>query len=643
MISSIPHLVLFPPLVGSIILAILCFRKPSSITHLIAITMVGISTVSSLILLYIVFNNPQLQTVYQLYDWMSFSTYKISFGYFIDLLSAIMACTVTFVSFMVHLFTIGYMKDDKSYTRFFCYLNLFTFSMLLLIFSPNLVQLFFGWEGVGVVSYLLIGFWYERPSAIKANYKAFIVNRLGDIGLLIAIAIAFSVFSTLDIEQMYSQFESSKNLTLVVFDHQFSAISLFAFFIFVGAMGKSAQVPLHVWLPDSMEGPTPISALIHAATMVTAGIFLVVRFHPFFSSSTQLLDFILIIGTITSLFMGLIGIVQSDIKRIIAYSTLSQLGLMVVALGVQAYAFAIFHLVTHAFFKALLFLCAGSVIHSMHHEQNIFKMGDLKKKLPITCYTMIVGTLALTGFPLFSGFFSKDLILHSLHNASTPVAHYTYWLMVIGVFVTTLYSWRLIFVVFFSKSKQHHHDKIEESNLVITIPLLLLAIPSFLSGLVLMPIFTDTNFLYNYGLIDSVTKQHIITISEVIKSLFINPAFYSMSIGMATAWYCYSYKPEIPGILSLRLVKIYNLLLNKYWIDELYAFLFCRPITWFSAFIWKRIDNQFIDSFLVHGTANSFLVIAKKIRMLQTGLLYHYIFLFLVSVTFLLLIIFFMP
>ena len=454
-------------------------------THRVAIGGVAISFLLSLYVLYDVLQGNLFNG--SLYTWGTSGTLTFEIGFLIDELSAAMAVVVTFVSFMVHIYTIGYMHDDSGYQRFFCYIALFTFAMLMLVMSNNFLQLFFGWEGVGVVSYLLIGFWFDRDSAIFANMKAFLVNRIGDFGFILAIAAIVYLFDSLDYATVFEQVPEVSNLAaLAVGDSHWLWVTVIAILLFIGAMGKSAQVPLHVWLPDSMEGPTPISALIHAATMVTAGIFMVARMSPIFEQSDVALTVVITIGSITALFMALIGLVQNDIKRIVAYSTLSQLGYMTVALGASAYAAGMFHLTTHAFFKALLFLAAGSVIVALHHQQDIRRMGGLRKRMPITYWTALVGSLALAGLPPFSGFFSKDSIIEAVHASTLPGSGFALFAITVGVFVTALYSFRMLFVVFHGKTRMsgEEADHVRESPWVITLPLVMLAIPSVIFGLI---------------------------------------------------------------------------------------------------------------------------------------------------------------
>src|SRR5687767_12667988 len=471
------------PLVGALVTGLWGWAIGRRAAHWVTILPMVVSTIGAAVVFMDVLNgNTWNGTVY---TWLASGNVRFEVGFLIDRLSATMMLVVTFVSLMVHIYTIGYMADDPGYQRFFSYISLFTFSMLMLVMSNNFLQLFFGWEAVGLVSYLLIGFWYTRPTAIYANLKAFLVNRVGDFGFLLGIALVLMYFGTLDYAAVFANSRQLAGNTIEIFPGaEWSLMTVICILLFIGAMGKSAQFPLHVWLPDSMEGPTPISALIHAATMVTAGIFMVARMSPLFELSETALSVVIVIGAITALFMALVAIVQNDIKRVIAYSTLSQLGYMTVALGASAYSAGIFHLMTHAFFKALLFLAAGSVIIAMHHEQDIRKMGGLSKYLPITYWTSVVGTLALIGFPGFSGFFSKDALIEAVHASTTPGHTLAYWAVLSGVFVTALYSFRLLFVVFHGEERMDRHtqEHLHETPWVVTGPLIALAIPSVIIG-----------------------------------------------------------------------------------------------------------------------------------------------------------------
>ncbi|MCC5861433.1 MAG: NADH-quinone oxidoreductase subunit L, partial [Gammaproteobacteria bacterium] len=477
--------IVLAPLVAAVVAGFLGRQIGRAGAHWVTILGVAVAFVLSLVVAKDVFIDGAEVFNQAVYIWAVTGNLSMEIGFLIDPLSALMMVVVTFVSLMVHIYTIGYMRDDPGYQRFFSYISLFTFAMLMLVMSNNFLQLFFGWEAVGLVSYLLIGFWYRKPTAIFANMKAFIVNRVGDFGFLLGIGALLYYAGSLDYVTVFAQAEEIQATTVNIWgDAQWSALTLACILLFIGAMGKSAQVPLHVWLPDSMEGPTPISALIHAATMVTAGIFMVARMSPLFEYSTAALSFVLVIGATTAFFMGLLGLVQNDIKRVVAYSTLSQLGYMTVALGVSAYAAGMFHLMTHAFFKALLFLAAGSVIIGMHHVQDMRQMGGLRRYMPLTYATVVIGTLALVGFPGFSGYFSKDALIEAVHAANIPGSTYAYWCVLIGVFITALYSFRLLFMVFHGEERfdRHTREHLHESPRVVTVPLILLAIPSVAIG-----------------------------------------------------------------------------------------------------------------------------------------------------------------
>jgi NADH-quinone oxidoreductase subunit L len=566
-------------------------------------------------------------------------------GFLVDQLTAVMISVVTFVSFCVHIYTIGYMADDEhnwpktslagknSYQRFFSYISLFTFSMLMLVMSNNFLQLFFGWEAVGLVSYLLIGFWSVRPTAIFANLKAFLVNRVGDFGFILGIAAVAMYFNSLDYAEVFAKAPELADTQVQIWgDTSWSLMSLIGILLFIGAMGKSAQVPLHVWLPDSMEGPTPISALIHAATMVTAGIFMVARMSPLYELSETALTFVLVIGATTAFFTGLIGIVQNDIKRVVAYSTLSQLGYMMVALGVSAYAAGIFHLMTHAFFKALLFLAAGSVIIGMHHDQDIRNMGGIKKYMPITYWTSLIGSLALIGFPGFSGFFSKDAIIEAVHHSSIAGSGYAYVLVVAGVFVTALYSFRMFFLVFHGEGPRDEHAKahLHESPKVVTIPLILLAIPSVAIGyLTIGPMlfgdwFKDVLYVLPEHNGMAVVKDHFHGPFGFILHAFGGLPIYLALAGVVVAGYIYLINPAVADKVKGLVAPLYTLLDKKYWFDEAYQFVFAGGSRLLGKFLWLAGDRGAIDGLAVNGSAFSVGWFAGIIRHLQTGYLYHY-------------------
>jgi NADH-quinone oxidoreductase subunit L len=574
------------------------------------------------------------------YTWADIDGLHMEVGFLIDRLSALMMAVVSFISLMVHIYTIGYMRDDPGYQRFFSYISLFTFFMLMLVMSNNFVQLFFGWEGVGLMSYLLIGFWYKRPTAIFANLKAFLVNRVGDFGFILGIAGIYYYTGSMDYSQVFQMAPSLTSTTMQVFPGMdWQVLSVICICLFIGAMGKSAQVPLHVWLPDSMEGPTPISALIHAATMVTAGIFMVSRMSPLFELSTTALGFVVVIGALTAFLMGLVAVVQNDIKRVIAYSTISQLGYMTVALGASAYAAGIFHLTTHAFFKALLFLGAGSVIIAMHHEQDMRKMGGLRKYMPVTYWTVVAGSLALIGFPGFSGFFSKDALIEAVHLSQAPGASLAYWAILLSVFVTALYTFRLLFMTFHGKERmdQHTREHLKESPLVVTIPLVLLAIPSIAIGwFAIQPLLFGDFF----GGAISVLPAHDVLArlghefhspAAFVMHGIKGPAFWLAMGGVATAWWVYLKNPGLSTEIARRINRLYELLVNKYYFDDFNEKIIATGGRAIGNFLWQTGDEKIIDGGLVNGTANGIGWIAERVRGIQSGYLYHYAFVMIVG------------
>jgi len=646
-VHSIHLTIVLAPLAAAIIAGLFGKQIGRVGAHWITILGVGASCgLSMLVLKHLYWDGGSAEN-YSLYTWAVSDGLRMEVGFLIDRLSALMMVVVTFVSLMVHIYTIGYMKDDPGYQRFFSYIALFTFSMLMLVMSNNFLQLFFGWEAVGVVSYLLIGFWFKRESAIFANMKAFLVNRVGDFGFILGIAAIVMFTNSLDYSTVFA---SAGNIAAqdieVINGSPWNAMTVICILLFIGAMGKSAQAPLHVWLPDSMEGPTPISALIHAATMVTAGIFMVARMSPLFEHSETALAVVILIGSITAFFMGLLGIVQNDIKRVIAYSTLSQLGYMTVALGASAYGAAIFHLMTHAFFKALLFLAAGSVIIAMHHEQDIRKMGGLKKYLPITYWTALIGSLALIGFPGSAGFFSKDALIeavkHSHWLGQGPIYWISYLSVLLGVFVTALYSFRMFFLVFHGKERMDDETKshLHETPWVVTVPLILLAIPSAIIG---WPTIEPVLFGGFFGDAIQVSPAHDVLARlgenfhgsfEFLKHSFLaGPVFYLALAGVVTAWFLYLKRPEIPGIIAAKFSGVYKLLENKYYFDDLWIKGFAGGGKRIGQFLWTRGDEQLIDGLLVNGTARSVGRLATTLRHLQTGYLYHYAFAMIIALT----------
>jgi len=617
-------------------------------SHIITITLVALSFIGSVITLFQTVGGHTYDGV--LYTWTVIGTTPLQLGFLIDNLSALMMVVVTGVSLMVHIYTIGYMADDPGYQRFFSYISLFTFSMLMLVMANNMVQLFFGWEAVGLVSYLLIGFWYTRPTAIFANMKAFLINRVGDFGFLLGIGLLFAWTGSVHYGEVFARSQELADMPFPGTDWKLLTVACIC--LFVGAMGKSAQVPLHTWLPDSMEGPTPISALIHAATMVTAGIFMVARFSPVFELSSTALSLIIVVGAIGALFLGILGIIQNDIKRVVAYSTLSQLGYMTVALGASLYAGAIFHLMTHAFFKALLFLGAGSVIIGMHHDQDIRNMGGLRKYMPITWITFLIGTLALVGTPFFSGFYSKEQIIEAAGAANVWGASFAYYATLIGVFVTSLYSFRVYFLVFHGPERfrnpphpQDHghgsHDHggdPQESPWVVTLPLVVLAVPSVLAGMffagpILFGSFFDgviTVLPEHPALANLAAKWH----GWLAYALhgFVTVPFWLMVAGLVVAWYCYVVNPALPGKIYRALSGINRILENKYYADWFNEQVIARGARCLGHGFWKGGDSSLIDGLVVNGSARVVGWVAAVSRHLQSGYIYHYAFAMIIGI-----------
>ncbi|CDQ09027.1 NADH-quinone oxidoreductase subunit L [Acidithiobacillus ferrivorans] len=620
------------PLVGSLVAGFLGWKLREQ-AHWAPIIGVAIAFYLSLAVLW---QTSQSMTFYgDVYTWAVLGHLPVSIGFDIDSLTALMLVIVTFVSLCVHLYTIGYMHDDPGYARFFSYIALFTFSMIMLVMSNNFLQLFFGWEAVGLVSYLLIGFWFQRESANVAALKAFIVNRVGDFGFLIGIAAIYHYCGSLDYRTVFAAIPHLVGQTLeIIPGHPWSVLTWIALLLFVGAMGKSAQVPLHVWLPESMEGPTPISALIHAATMVTAGIFMVARMSPIYEQSATALTVVLLIGAVTALFMGLIGLVQNDIKRIIAYSTLSQLGYMTAALGASAFSAAIFHLMTHAFFKALLFLAAGSVIHAMANEQDIRKMGGLRKAMPITYITFLIGSLALSGIPPFAGFFSKDLIIEAVGLSTLPGAGWAEFMLVAGALVTALYTFRMFFLVFHGTPRMDEHTRahLHESPWVITVPLIALAIPSIYSGWTYIGPIALGNFLDS----SLVIAPQFNTLGEIsahwqgageflLQGLLTWP-FWLALLGIAMAAYFYWLRSGLPLVLSQMLSPFIWVLESKYGFDDFNRTVLVRGVLQLGRLFWHVGDERLIDGIMVNGTAREVGKAALSWRRVQTGYIYHYAF-----------------
>ena len=648
-------LVPLAPLAGALIAGLGGRAIGRAGAHWAAILGVTVSFVASVAIFFDVLNGNIFNG--SVYTWLTSGETRFEIGFLIDRLTALMMVVVTFVSLMVHVYTIGYMADDPGYQRFFAYIALFTFSMLMLVMANNFVQLFFGWEAVGLVSYLLIGFWYTRPTAIYANLKAFLVNRVGDFGFLLGIGLILAHFGTLDYATVFAQASGmAKTGVEIIPGMSWLLISVICICLFIGAMGKSAQVPLHVWLPDSMEGPTPISALIHAATMVTAGIFMVSRMSPLFELSEAALSFVLVIGGITAFFMALIAVVQYDIKRVIAYSTLSQLGYMTVALGASAYSVGMFHLATHAFFKAVLFLGAGSVIIALHHEQDMRKMGGLRKYLPITYLTMLIGALANAGLPPFAGFFSKDSILEAVHLSHTPGAGFAYLMVLAGVFVGGLYSFRLIFYTFHGKERFGAHDAghghaaandehghaghdhvPHESPSVVTLPLILLAIPSIAAGWTIGTVLYGGYFgsaIYiapeHEGLAEMAKQFHGVT-GMMLHGITTLPFWFALA-GAATAWYLYIVNPNLPGVLRQKFSFVVNILMEKYGFDRFNDWFFAGGARALGGGLWKFGDVTIIDGLMVNGSARVVGWISSLVRLAQSGYIYHYAFTMIIGV-----------
>ena len=614
--------------------------------HTVTILGVAVSAVLSAYVLCGFIDGSRAKFDENVYTWLTMNGLDFSVGFLVDSLTALMMVVVTSVSLMVHIYTIGYMADEEvGYQRFFSYISLFTFSMLMLIMSNNFIQLFFGWEAVGLVSYLLIGFYFKRDSAIFANLKAFLVNRVGDFGFVLGIGLVLAYFGgSLRYADVFAYLPNVVGSTLLGWD----LITITCLLLFVGAMGKSAQFPLHVWLPDSMEGPTPISALIHAATMVTAGLFMVSRMSPMYELSTTALSVIMVIGAITALFMGFLGTIQNDIKRVVAYSTLSQLGYMTVALGVSAYSVAMFHVMTHAFFKALLFLAAGSVIIGMHHDQDMRNMGGLRKYMPITWFTMLLGNLALIGTPLFSGFYSKDSIIEAVHASNLPGSGFAYFAVLASVFVTAFYAFRQYFIVFHGKERWreakhdhhddhgHHHglkpsDNPHESPWVVTLPLILLAIPSVIIGYIAIEpmlygdFFKDVIYV-NHELhpVMHIMKEEFHGAMGMVSHSLHTPVLYLAIGGVLAAWFLYVKAPQLPAKIAQTFRPVYVLFENKYYLDNIYFAVFAKGTRALGTFFWKAVDTAIIDNGLVNGAAKLVGAVAGQVRRLQTGFIYTY-------------------
>lgn len=635
--QNIALIIVLAPFLGACIAGIGGKFIGRSISHWVTILGVAISFFASAYL----FGKVVLQGIDPfhgiIYTWATSGNFQFNVGFIVDRLSSIMILTVTFISLLVHIYSIDYMRDDPGYQRFFAYMSLFTFFMLVLVLADNFLLLFFGWEGVGLVSYLLIGFWFHRESAAQGSLKAFIVNRIGDFGFILGTASIITYFGALDYLTVFKMAPSIQGEFMQVFPHvQWSVITVICLLLFIGAMGKSAQLPLHVWLPESMEGPTPISALIHAATMVTAGIYMVARLSPLFELSSIALSVVLVVGATGALFLGMLALVQNDIKRVIAYSTMSQLGYMMAANGVSAFSASIFHLITHACFKALLFLAAGSVIMALHHEQDMRKMGNLKKYMPITYMTFLIGALALAAIPPFSGFYSKEAIIDVVHQADISGAQYAYLCLLFGTFVTALYIFRAFFMVFHGKlrldSKLQSH--IHESSSVITIPLILLTIPSMLLGaLLVQPMLYNTLpmlgksvlVLPEYDFLFVVASHNEGPFYSVLTAFAHLPLWFSLA-GIYIAWICYVKVPKLPTLLAIQGRGLYSILVKKYGFDAFNEWFFVKGAKKLSQFFFQVTDVKLIDHLLVDGSGQGISRISMWMRKLQSGYLYHYVF-----------------
>jgi NADH-quinone oxidoreductase subunit L len=651
------------PLFGAIVAGLFGRLVGRTGAHVVTIAGVAVSFIASVLVFQDVLAGHTFNGT--VYTWMALGDLRFEVGFLVDALTAMMMLVVSFVSLMVHVYTIGYMHDDPGYQRFFSYISLFTFSMLMLVMSNNFLQLFFGWEAVGLVSYLLIGFWYTKETAIYANLKAFLVNRVGDFGFILGIGLVLAHFGSLDYATVFAKAPSLAHETVTLWSEApWSLMTVIGILLFIGAMGKSAQFPLHVWLPDSMEGPTPISALIHAATMVTAGIFMVARMSPLYELSDTALSFIMVIGAITALFMGFLGMVQNDIKRVVAYSTLSQLGYMTVALGASAYSVAVFHLMTHAFFKALLFLAAGSVIIAMHHNQDIRYMGGLRKYMPITWVTSLIGSLALIGTPFLSGFYSKESIIEAAKVSHLPGSGFAYFAVLAGVFVTAFYSFRMYFLVFHGKERFHqghghghepdahhghgagrdgahgqgHDAEPHETPWVVTGPLLALALPSLAIGYMTIEPMLFGDFFGNaiyvadrHPAMHELNQEFHGAMEMGLHALTTLP-FWLAAAGVGLSAFFYLKRPDIPAAIAQRFSFLHRMLVNKYWFDELYSWLFARGARALGGGLWRRGDQNVIDGFIVNGTAHLVERFSRLVKAFQSGYIYHYAFAMLIGV-----------
>jgi len=630
-VASLALWIILAPLMAALVTGLAGSHLGRRLTHMLTIAGVAVSCVLSFWVLLRVLGGARLDA--PVYTWMVSGGIPFQIGFLVDPLSALLALVVTFVSLAVHIYSIGYMADDPGDIRFFSYISLFTFAMLLLVLANNFLQLFIGWEGVGLVSYLLIGFWFEKPTATAAALKAFLVNRIGDLGFILGIAMVLHYTGSLAYAAVFARVPDLVGTTVNLgFGWHVQVLTLMGLLLFVGAMGKSAQIPLHVWLPDSMEGPTPISALIHAATMVTAGVYLVARLSPLYIHAPVALSVILVIGSLTAFFMGILGVVATDIKRVIAYSTLSQLGYMMAGLGASAFAAGIFHLVTHAFFKALLFLAAGSVILAMHHEQDMRKMGGLRKYLPVTYATFLVGALALVAFPGFSGYFSKDALIDAVGQSPIAGAAFAYVLLLLSVFVTALYTFRMLFMVFHGTERMdaHTREHLHESPWVVTLPLVMLAVPALAVGWILFhPLLGGSFFASSLATplgVNPLARFAHLTAWHFFLSAWDAPTFYLMLAGLGVAVYGYLWRPEWPARVAAGAGPLYRMLLQGYGFDALYLRLGAAGSVLLGRGLWKWGDERVIDGMAVNGTASRIGWLGSLVRKLQTGFLYQYAF-----------------
>ena len=626
--------IVFLPLIGALIAGLFGRIIEPKVSEYITCSLIVIAAILSWIVFFQVGFGHETAKV-EVLPWITSGSLDVSWSLRIDTLTAVMLVVVNTVSSLVHVYSIGYMHNDPHRPRFFAYLSLFTFAMLALVTADNLLQMFFGWEGVGLASYLLIGFWFKKPTANAAAMKAFIVNRVGDFGFALGIFALFMLAGSINLDEIFATVPSLAGQTFTFLSWEVDILTTICLLLFMGAMGKSAQFLLHTWLPDAMEGPTPVSALIHAATMVTAGVFMVARLSPIFEITPDALTVVTVIGAITAFFAATVGLVQNDIKRVIAYSTCSQLGYMFVALGVGAYGAAIFHLFTHAFFKALLFLGAGSVIHAMSDEQDMRHMGGLYKMIPQTYAMMLIGTLALTGFPGFAGFFSKDAIIESTFAASGPFSEYAFYLLVFAAFLTSFYSWRLIFMTFHGRSRATPDvlSHVHESPRVMLIPLFILALGAVASGFAFKEFFFGHEYteFWNGALFSSATNDLVNEFHNVPLWVKLSP-FIAMLLGLGLAYLFYIFRPVLPGIVARLFQPIYLFLYNKWYFDELYDYIFIRPTKWLANKLWRIGDQSIIDG-VVNGLADRSLEFTGKLKTMQSGFVYHYAFAMMIGLT----------